>query len=627
MKTRILVLFISFISFSAYSQKIDKADLPAEIVKGFQDEYPEAKVKNWEKIDNTYVATTKIDGQASLVEISADGKWNKTKFLIGEKELPSNINNYVDEKYETLIIDFSAYVENHKNENYYYLQVKNEGINQPVTELFFDLNGNFLRKTGEDPFEEEVVEDVIKAEKVKTEKKEKLPPPPKKEKVKIEEDIEFRAQKLSESDVPPDVIMYFKRKYSRAEEIIWDTLHKINYVVDFFMDDLNIKAEFSPKGVWIESKEIMDPKSLFRPIENFIDMEYPGSKFIYGEKVTRADRENYYYAQITQKMKGVKDPPATELFFDKVGRFEKVIEPEIPDDPSEAFVDEIDVYEDDFDKVADSEVSGNIKDKKKKKKKKKESKDESVYERQKVDPKSLPTPIMDYAYDNFEKLHEYKISSAEYLENEEMGLHYYLTIKKEGLNQPETQLFFTITGGFLKRIDPPELLEEIELKKEEEEEAAAAVVVKEEKSKTKSVEEVGETVVSVDVPEVVTSYFSRRFPRAEEVVWEEIGDNNYQARFWFRDIATRTEFTPDGKLVMTITEMDHKNIYAPVARYLDENYPDYKVDYGEKAVRKDRNNYYYVLIYTTKKKVFPKERELYFDKIGRYMEDPPAFLQ
>ena len=371
MKTRILVLFISFISFSAYSQKIDKADLPAEIIKGFQDEYPEAKVKNWEKIDNTYVATTKIDGQASLVEISADGKWNKTKFLIGEKELPSNINNYVDEKYETFIIDFSAYVENHKNESYYYLQVKNEGINQPVTELFFDLSGNFLRKTGEDPFEEEVVEDVIKAEKGKAEKKEKLPPPQKEEKVKIEEDIEFRDQKLSESDVPPDVIMYFKRKYSRAEEIIWDTLHKINYVVDFFMDDLNIKAEFSPKGVWIESKEIMDPKSLFRPIVNFIDIEYPGSKFIYGEKVTRADRENYYYAQITQKMKGVKDPPVTELFFDKVGRFEKVIEPEIPDDPSEAFVDEIDVYEDDFDMVADSEVSGNIKDKKKKKKKKK----------------------------------------------------------------------------------------------------------------------------------------------------------------------------------------------------------------------------------------------------------------
>ena len=73
--------------------------------------------------------------------------------------------------------------------------------------------------------------------------------------------------------------------------------------------------------------------------------------------------------------------------------------------------------------------------------------------------------------------------------------------------------------------------------------------------------------------------------------------------------------------------MDPKNIYAPVARYIDENYPDYKVDFGEKAIRKDRNNYYHVLIYTTKKKVVPKEIELYFDKIGRYTEEPPAFLQ
>ena len=134
-------------------------------------------------------------------------------------------------------------------------------------------------------------------------------------------------------------------------------------------------------------------------------------------------------------------------------------------------------------------------------------------------------------------------------------------------------------------------------------------------------------VVSVTVPEAVSSYFKRRFVRAEEVVWEEYGEKNYLAKFWYRDIPTKTEFTPEGALVSTITEMDSKNIYAPVARYLDKNYPDYRVDFGEKAVRKDRKNYYYVLIYTNKKKVFPKELELYFDKIGRYTEEPPEFLR
>ncbi len=456
--------------------------------------------------------------------------------------------------------------------------------------------------------------------------------------------VSVYSQKIEEADVPPDVISQFNRKYARAQEVIWDTIHKINYVADFFMDNVQIKAEFTPTGEWIESKEIMDPKSLFRPIENFIEQEFPGSKFTYGEQVIKADKNNYYYVQIEEKIKGIKDIPPTELFFDKTGRFEKVIKPEIPEDPSEVYVEEVDVYEDDFDKAVDNDIKANKKDKKKKKDKDLEE-DSGVYERQEVDPRSLPTPIIDYVMNNFDKMIEFKISSAEYLEDEEFGLHYHLIVAREGLNQPESDLYFSVTGKFLKRNDPPEMQEELEqlkekaaLAKEEKEKEVAKEnekeVVKEEakeeetreRTKTSYAEEVETPVMSVDVPQAVTSYFSRRFPTAEEVVWEEYGNKNYMASFWYRDVRTKTEFTPEGELVSTITEMDPKNIYAPVARYLEENYPDYKVDIGEKAVRKDRNNYYYVLIYTTKKKVTPKEIELYFDKIGRYMEEPPAFL-
>ncbi len=442
--------------------------------------------------------------------------------------------------------------------------------------------------------------------------------------------ISAHTQEISKVDVPTEVTEYFKKKFMRAEGVVWDTINKKNYVAAFFMDDKNIKAEFSPNGEWIESKEIMNPKSIYRPVESFIDLEYPGCKFIYGEKITRKDRNNSYYVQIEQKMKNIKEPPVTELFFDKVGRFEKVIEPEIPDDPGEVYVDEVNVYDDDFDKVVEVDITD---DKKSKKKKKKEQEEDGVYERQEVDSRSLPTPILDYVMLNFDKLIEYKIDLAEYMENEEMGLHYHLIVKKEGLNQAESELFFTITGGFIKRIDPPEMLEEIEILEEKKEEAVAAEEKKQEKkqekSKTKVVKEVEETpvVVSVDVPEAATKYFNRRFPRAEEVAWEEYGDKNYQARFLYRDISTRAELTPEGLLVSTITVMDPKNIYAPIARYLDENYSNYKVKLGEKAVRKDRNNYYYVILYTTKKKVFPEEIELYFDKIGRYTEEPPAFLQ
>lgn len=424
------------------------------------------------------------------------------------------------------------------------------------------------------------------------------------------------AQKPDETEVPEDVIEYFNRKYSRAEDVVWDTIHRKNYIADFLMDDMRIKAEFSPQGEWIQTTEIMDEKNIYRPVQNFIENEYPGSDFIYGEIITRADRENSYYVKIEEKIKGVKEVPPTELFFDKTGRFEKVISPEIPLDTDEENVEEVDVYVDDFDKVVENDIKETKKEKKEKKKKKNEDDESGIYERQKVDPRSLPTPIMDYVMDNFDKLIEFKIKSAEYLENEELGLHYYLVIAKEGLNQPESELFFTITGEFINRIDPPEMVQELEEMKEEEEIAEEEVTAEEEEI----------LVPAVDVPEAVTSYFSRRFPRAEEIVWEAYGDENFMARFWYRDTPTKTEFAPDGTLISTITEMDSKNIYGPAQRYIDQNYPDYKVDYGEKAIRKDRNHYYYVLIYTKKKKVEPKEIELYFDKAGRIMEELPEFL-
>ena len=173
MKTRILVLLISIISFSAYSQKIDQDDLPEAIIKGFLDEYPDSKAKNWEKAGDIYVATTKIDGQASLVEINSDGKWIATKYLIGERELPSNIINYIYEKNENSVIEFSAYVENNKEESYYFTEVKNEGLNQPVTELFFDINGELLKRKSDGSFEKRVDKEIIKEEIAEVEKEEK----------------------------------------------------------------------------------------------------------------------------------------------------------------------------------------------------------------------------------------------------------------------------------------------------------------------------------------------------------------------------------------------------------------------------------------------------------------------
>ena len=72
---------------------------------------------------------------------------------------------------------------------------------------------------------------------------------------------------------------------------------------------------------------------------------------------------------------------------------------------------------------------------------------------------------------------------------------------------------------------------------------------------------------------------------------------------------------------MTIVELDTKNLYAPVQRYIDKEYPKYKVIYAEKATRKDRKDYFYVELISNKKDVRPQQMGLYFDKTGRLKEE------
>jgi len=123
-----------------------------------------------------------------------------------------------------------------------------------------------------------------------------------------------------------------------------------------------------------------------------------------------------------------------------------------------------------------------------------------------------------------------------------------------------------------------------------------------------------------DVPEVVEKAFSRKFPRAENASWDKV-DDNYKVDCFYRDQHTYAEFTPEGDWVLTVFSEDPKNLYPPIERYLDENFKKDKVVIYEKAVKADRQNYYYVQLQRKDKDLDePLIFELFFDKTGNIEE-------
>ncbi|MFZ4740296.1 MAG: hypothetical protein ACOYLE_03950 [Bacteroidales bacterium] len=395
MRSKIL-FFLILLSANVLAQKIDEEQVPKDVLIGLETIYPEVKAKSWELKEGNYFANIKVDGQSGKAEITANGNWIISKFPVGEKELPSTIVKYFYDNYVGYKIAISQYIEEPNDNNYYYLKIQKKGLNQEENgELFFDLSGNLTKNTvpevvtiNTESKKDEVIEEEkpIKNKKkkveeeaddsqkqaVKTTKTPKPPKPPKpvkvetvetdetpiatpkpkpEPKVKAEKPAKVNKKKVEEDeestssnvDVPVAVKKYFDKKFPRSEEIIWKQVDS-NYLAEFFFHDMEQKAEFAPDGKMVSTTTIMDPKNIFRPMENYLIKKYDKFKIVKAEKILY-DRtyqklfpekklKNYYYVEISQKVKGSKIPKITKLWFDGVGAIDRVEEAEIEDDSS-----------------------------------------------------------------------------------------------------------------------------------------------------------------------------------------------------------------------------------------------------------------------------------------------------
>ncbi|MEI8202777.1 MAG: PepSY-like domain-containing protein [Bacteroidota bacterium] len=621
MKSKICILILMMFSLSVFSQQIKESAVPKVVADALAGQYPNAKLKNWEKQKESYIAVIKDEGQTGRVEITAEGEWVQTIFVVDAKELPSPVQVYVKDNYPaTYKIASANFFEKKSADNYYFVKVKKEGVGQDQSsELTFTPQGALLKKFDpvpikiEEPVVNKVKEDKKKEveEKKKEEKKKEIEEKKKETKTKEAEEKKEEKDALADDDkkevktknthqvkttenktktttkatpknsnakktgntyvsdglIPAKVKSSFSKKFPKAEEVKWDTLPDNEFSCSFIFHEQKSSIKMDTSGIVIVTKTLMDKYNLYQPIVNWLVKTYKSYKLVYAEKVVRKDRNNYYYVKISVRKKGVY-----QIYFDKSGRMNKIIDPDIEDEQVEETVSSIDNK---FNSEFEKELSKGI--------------DESVQTEAKVESKELPTPIMEYMKANYKP--DIKIKKSMYTEDPEFGTCYYIKIAKEGVGQKETQLYFDTQGKLLKVIDPDAVVNDAE------EEKADA---------------------NKNIPAEVISTLKLKFAKAVAVKWENV-DTVYTASFQFKGIHHKVDISKQGSWIQTSIPVKTDAVPAFINTQLVKAMKNYVIKNCESVTKFDRKNYYYVEVYD-KKKGAEDLWKFYFSSSGKLMK-------
>ena len=268
------------------------AEIPAEVIEGWQKRFPRAEDIEWSKephpsdtIDFKYFADFAYRDMVTKAEFLPNGKWVESRVKYKEKDLYKPVLAYIEQNHwdDNLII--AEKVTRKDRKDYYYVKLERnvKGQFRPfIFELYFDKSGKITK--------------VIRPE-------------------------ELRNQYLLTVDIPKAVAKKFKSRFSSAQDVTWETDNG-NWVADFYYRGKTTAAIFSDSAKWIQTLEVLDPKNIYAPVQRTLDKEYSGYKVVYAEKATRKDRKDYYYIELTAKKKKMQ-PNQLVLYFDKTGRLKE----------------------------------------------------------------------------------------------------------------------------------------------------------------------------------------------------------------------------------------------------------------------------------------------------------------
>lgn len=155
MKAKNLVIALLLISFTAFAQQ---TNIPKAAKDSFSKLYPKATEVKWNKENQDYEASFKLEGKNMSVIFDKNGKIMETETAIEISQLPKGIEKYVMDNYKGYKITGAAKIVKSNGEELFEAEITK---GKDKKDLFFDKNGKPEKKdvNKENENEEEDEED------------------------------------------------------------------------------------------------------------------------------------------------------------------------------------------------------------------------------------------------------------------------------------------------------------------------------------------------------------------------------------------------------------------------------------------------------------------------------------
>ncbi len=140
MKAKYFLIASLLVSFTAFAQQVN---VPKSTKDSFSKLYPKATEIKWDKENQGYEASFKLDGKDMSVILDKDGKVLETETAIEISQLPKGVEKYVMDNYKGFKITGAAKIINSKGEVTFEAEISKDKVKK---DLLFDANGKPEKK-------------------------------------------------------------------------------------------------------------------------------------------------------------------------------------------------------------------------------------------------------------------------------------------------------------------------------------------------------------------------------------------------------------------------------------------------------------------------------------------------
>jgi hypothetical protein len=153
MKAKYFLIALALFSFTAFAQQVN---VPKSAKDTFSKLYPKTTEVKWDKENQDYEASFKLNGKDMSVIFDKDGKVMETETAIEISKLPKGVDKYVMDNFKEYKITGAAKIIKANGEEIFEAEITK---GKDKKDLFFDANGKPEKKDVNKESENENEED------------------------------------------------------------------------------------------------------------------------------------------------------------------------------------------------------------------------------------------------------------------------------------------------------------------------------------------------------------------------------------------------------------------------------------------------------------------------------------